>query len=477
VPEGVSRGRVSGPAATAEEAERAITRLLAEWEWRARRLRLEGSGALLSWKSNAINPMGVAARERVIQQLAALGPEAMEPLISALRLEAPGNLATGRAAMAALALGRMGDFSAAPPLLAALRDQRPDGPLVRGAAALALGELKAEAAAAMYERALSRQSSDDWQREIALLSALRVETVVLALVEALRDPAPEVRAAATDACIDLCLAEPPEALLFAGKLKPPAPTDEAPAFGPEAGAVAVSDATPSPLVLAVEPLSEALKDANAAVRASAANALGWIGDTRAVAALARCLKDPDEACRVASAQALGMLRSPLALKPLARALGDASLAVRRQVAESLGRLGDPITADLLSDALTDEEEALEVRAAAARALGVLHLPQALPVLQELLDAPEPALRLATVEALGSLGFGRVYRILAPLLWRDPDRAVRHAAARAVARLSGGRQQRARWRLRLALRVAPQTRQEALAILEEHARAGPQALRE
>jgi HEAT repeat protein len=451
--------------------------LLPEWELRARRLRLEGSGALLGRKARADNPVALAVRERVIQQLAGLGPEALEPLIRTLRQEPLDSLAGGRAAMAARALGRMGDFRAAEPLLAALRDRRPDAAVVRGAAALALGELKAEAAAAIYERALTRQSGDDWHVEIAQLATLRLETVVQALVEALRDPAPEVRASAADACLDLCLAEPPEGLLFAGKLKPPLSRGATPTAGPEAGAGTERFGVPSPLLLAVEPLGAALKDANAAVRASAATALGWIGDARAAASLVLCLKDPDEECRIAAAQALGMLHSPLALKPLARALGDASLAVRRQVAESLGRLSEPITADLLLDVLADEEEALEVRAAAARALGQLHLPQALPVLQELLDAPEPELRLAVVEALGSLGFGRAYRVLAPLLWHDPDRAVRHAAARATARLGQGRQQRARWRLRLALRVAPRARKEALAILEEYARAGPQALRE
>jgi len=213
------------------------------------------------------------------------------------------------------------------------------------------------------------------------------------------------------------------------------------------------------------------------VRANAATALGWIGDVRAVPALARCLKDPDENCRVAAALALGLLGSPVALKPLARALGDASVRVRKQVAESLGRLGDPIAAEVLVDTLDDAEEALEVRAAAVRALGRLHLPQGLPVLLDLLNAPAPALRLAAVEALGYLGFGRIYRYLAPLLWRDPDRAVRHAAARVLAQLSPARQSRARWRLRLALRVTRQAREEALAILAEHGRAAHQALRE
>lgn len=336
--------------------------------------------------------------------------------------------------------------------------------MVRGAAATALGALKAEAAATLYEQALARQSNPDWQAELEKLGALRLETVVEALLEALRDAAPEVRAAAADACIDLCLAEPPPAMVVAGRA----------GLSDSGGAEARPAAS---LSLAVEPLSAALRDAHAAVRMSAATALGWIGDLRAASPLARCLKDEDEDCRAAAAWALGMLRSPVALKPLARALGDASKLVRQQVAESLGQLSDPITFDLLLDALTDAEEPLEVRAAATRALGQLHLPQALPVLQELLDAPQSALRLAAVEALGHLGFGRGYRVLAPLLWRDPDRAVRHAAARALARLAQARQRRARWRLRLALRVAGTARQEALAILEEHRRHAPQALRE
>jgi HEAT repeat protein len=391
----------------------------------------------------------------VVQQLAALGPAALEPLVRTLRPDILNDLTLGRAVMATLALGRMGDFRAAPALLAALGDRGEGRERARAAAATALGELKAEAAATLYEQTLTGQISADWQAKAKRLGALPMETVVEALVEALRDPAPEVRAAAADACIDLCLADPPPALLFGSGRQ----------------------TWYSTLAGAVEPLIEALKDDSAAVRAHASTALGWIGDARVAASLSACLKDPDEHCRAAAALALGMLRSPLALKPLARALGDASAAVRQQVAESLGELGDPITADLLLDALADEQEVVEVRAAAARALGNLHLPHALPIFQGLLGAPDPALRIAAIEALGRLGFGRAYRLLAPILWRDPDRAVRHAAARVVAQLAEARQGRARWRLRLALRVARQARKEALVILEESARHAHQALRE
>jgi HEAT repeat protein len=440
-------------AATTEEAEIVITRLLAEWELRQRHVPAGDSLEAL------------AARDRVIQQLATLGPAAMEPLMYHLRSITVTPLALGRAAIAARALGRMGDFRAIPPLLAVMYDRRVGAEQVRAAAVAALGELKAEAAASLYERALVRQSEDNWQAETERLSTLHLETLVEALKSALHDPAPEVREAAASACIDLCLAAPPPALL-AEEQVPSSARD----------AVVPKEASQT-LAQAVEPLSKALQDEDAGVRVAAATALGWLGDERAAGALARCLKDPDQACRIAAAMALGMLRSPAALKPLARALGDVSPEVRRQAAESLALLGDPITVDLLADALNDEEESLEVRAAAARALGQSHLPQALPVLLALLDEPQPTLRLAAVEALGRMKFGRTYRQVAPLVWNDPDRAVRHAAARALAQLAEARQGRARWRLRLALRVERDARQDALTILEGYARNAHHALRE
>jgi HEAT repeat protein len=108
---------------------------------------------------------------------------------------------------------------------------------------------------------------------------------------------------------------------------------------------------------------------------------------------------------------------------------------------------------------------LEVRAAVAEALGKLGIPQVILPLQELLEAPEPLLRAAALAAFGALGFARAYRVVVPFLWHDPDRAVRHSAARALARLGSARPRSTRWRLRLALRVDRQVRREALALLE------------
>ncbi len=61
---------------------------------------------------------------------------------------------------------------------------------------------------------------------------------------------------------------------------------------------------------AVAPLIAWLKDEHVGVRATAAEALGKMGDTRAVEALIACLKDESEWVREAAAEALGRLAYP-----------------------------------------------------------------------------------------------------------------------------------------------------------------------
>lgn len=396
-------------------------------------------------------------RERAVQQLASLGPVALEPLARLLRAERGVLMDFRRAVLAALALGRMGDVRALPAFLAALRDERPGYALVRAAVAAMLGQLKAESAATIYRRTLQHQGGDDWQADTELLGTVRLETIVEALVAALADSSGEVRAAAAGACIDLCLEDMPQTPFpYTARSRLPQADEEQPS-----ARVA--------LRAAVEPLVAALKDSETEVRAQAATALGWIADPRAAAPLARCLKDTEARCRLAAVEALGMLRTPAALKPLARALADPSRQVRLGAAGALGEMGDPIALDLLLAVLSDAEEHLEVRAATARALGALHQPKALSPLQELLEAPEAVLRAAALDGLAALGFGRVYRLVTPFLWRDPDRAVRHTAARALARLAADREWSARWRLRLALRISRQALQEAMLLLEQASR--------
>jgi HEAT repeat protein len=69
----------------------------------------------------------------------------------------------------------------------------------------------------------------------------------------------------------------------------------------------------------VVPLIGALRDVDCYVRMAAAEALGRIGDTQAVAPLVRALGDPDVGVRGAAAYALGTI-GPLAVPALLVAL-------------------------------------------------------------------------------------------------------------------------------------------------------------
>lgn len=94
---------------------------------------------------------------------------------------------------------------------------------------------------------------------------------------------------------------------------------------------------------ALAPLVAVLTDANRDVRWAAIEALGDLGDRRAVPALAEYLKRPEPyrwGKRLAAA-ALGALGDPAATEPLLGLLGDEDPFARRAAALALLRLGDP----------------------------------------------------------------------------------------------------------------------------------------
>lgn len=75
------------------------------------------------------------------------------------------------------------------------------------------------------------------------------------------------------------------------------------------------------------------------VRMGAAEALGEIGDTRAVDPLIARLKHNDWGMRLSAAKALGKIGNALAVIPLVATLEDANKNVRRTVVEALDKLG------------------------------------------------------------------------------------------------------------------------------------------
>ena len=89
----------------------------------------------------------------------------------------------------------------------------------------------------------------------------------------------------------------------------------------------------------VEPLIQALNDESEDVRLRAAEALGKIGDTRAVEPLIQALKDKRVSVQMNTAEALGKMGDERAVKPLIQALKDEYDSVRREAAETLGKMG------------------------------------------------------------------------------------------------------------------------------------------
>ncbi|MCS6858960.1 MAG: HEAT repeat domain-containing protein [Abditibacteriales bacterium] len=123
---------------------------------------------------------------------------------------------------------------------------------------------------------------------------------------------------------------------------------------------------------AVEPLCEMLRSSWRMAREAAAKALGKIGDVRALPPLLDALNDDRQAAlRAAAARALGELKDARAVRPLIARLKDKDAQVRESVAEALGKIQDPQTVsdaiEPLCAALSDKSG--HVRLAAAEALG------------------------------------------------------------------------------------------------------------
>jgi HEAT repeat protein len=119
---------------------------------------------------------------------------------------------------------------------------------------------------------------------------------------------------------------------------------------------------------AVEPLIVALEDDDWWVRSGAARALRKLGDTRAVEPLIAVLRDEEELVRQHALRALGQIWQ---LPDLTR-LGSNDRSVQEEAAEALGELGDTRAVEPLIAALKDKDKG--VREKAAEALGKLGEP-------------------------------------------------------------------------------------------------------
>jgi len=280
---------------------------------------------------------------------------AVPALLDALR----GEFYTVRA-RAALALAKIGDTKAIQPLLNLLKDKEDD---VRIAACLALGYFKDPSTFDDITNVLL----DDIKIEVrqAATKALghtQHPAALPYLMEALRDPfwwyEREVQAGDLFAAIEMM------------------------------GAVAV------------DPLIEALKDKEGAVRKFAALLLGRIGDARSIEPLGTALYDLHHDVGKASAEALVNFGTR-SFEILVEALDHPEMWIRIHSVDVLTKIPEPRVALVLLEMLKDPER--EVKMHVIEAMGELKDVRTLPALQEIMaqrgDREMHALAKAAIEKI------------------------------------------------------------------------------
>jgi HEAT repeat protein len=297
-------------------------------------------------------------RQRATKLISRMGAAAVEPLVTFVRDR---SRSPESRAVAAEALGIIGDAKAAPSLIELLRDENAS---VRSRAAEACGRLGEPAVEALLQAATSsppeiRASAVD---ALGLTSSARA---VDRIIEALKDSSAIVRAAAVRALGASQNGRAVEPLMAIVR-------DESSTLRSQASAALgrLGD-------VAIAALISALRDAHPSVRSLAAEALGDIGSREAVSALIELVKTDQSGARLEALEALSkrkkaiavlaQFRDPRARDALITALNDANEEVREIAAASLGDVGEQKDLPLL-ERLADRDQSADVRDAAVKSI-------------------------------------------------------------------------------------------------------------
>ena len=414
--------------------------------------RLRGLAKVLGWLDGDAAQRALTrllgqgeVRAQVVEALVRYGTGVVALLAEQLRAE---DLETRQAA--AVALGRIGDRRATPPLIAALRDREL---VVAAAGALArIGDGEAfEALVAL----LGDEDSAIRQSAIAALNSIGHPDMPARTLRLLDDPDGNVRVSA---------------LKIAGYFGYPqcvAPVVECCRDRDEhvrrtaAEQLAFFD---DPRV--VEPLMTLLEDPAPAVRAAAVSSFARVEHPSRVVGLRRMVTDADSWVRFVALKALAAIGDASALPTIIDTLErDAAAHVRLAAIEAIGRLQPAGALQILEPLTRSSNE--DIARAAITALGHVDQPDALAALERDVRAAEPWQRLAAIEGLTLRDETGAPQILQWVAAADSDRDVAQAAVDALARIAvreHGPQGREATRVLIALTAEPASRQAAIAAL-------------
>ncbi len=217
------------------------------------------------------------------------------------------------------------------------------------------------------------------------------------------------------------------------------------------------------------------------VRVEAAGALGDIRSKECFDALARAADIEHPKVRRGVMDSLGKFRTPAAADALrSHALKDESYVVEAEAARSLGRTKQPFAFETLLDVLDRRSWADIISVGAIDGLAALRDDRAVPHVVARLRYGHPArTRRAAVMALPKLSTDRKGREALEDLLEDPDPMLRLDVARALGEL-GDSKSRSALRSRLEVDLDPRVRRrlrETLRDLGQHGARGLEQLKE
>ncbi len=119
----------------------------------------------------------------------------------------------------------------------------------------------------------------------------------------------------------------------------------------------------------------------------------------AVTTLVEALDDDSLPVRENAAQALGMIGDDRAVEPLIEKLGDLSSGIRSEAAQALGQIGNDLAVPQLIKIALDENLTVLQRVSAIEALGNIYHPDALFTLCSLINSPMKSIRSTVLKSL------------------------------------------------------------------------------